>query len=195
MKRLATLAACLTMSVAGGTGQERAQPPPSFRSGVDLIQIDATALLFTSNNSHAQDFTGDRGRLLAAIDAFRPGFRGADMPPPADPDPGNRMLPAPMTEQFAYRQSLRAIRRAAEYLADVPQSRKAIVFVGVGIPVDTFNPRSEFDKTLADDTRDIYRRAERANVNISVVDPAGLDGLNAFFQTHKDVRPDASLHR
>jgi hypothetical protein len=33
----------------------------------------------------------------------------------------------------------------------VPQSRKAIVYVGVGVPIDEFNPRSVFDKRLADD--------------------------------------------
>jgi len=122
---------------------------------------DLTAVLFTTNNSHAQDFTNERSRLLAAIDAFRPGFRGADMPPPADPDPGNRMLPGRNTDEVAYRASLRTLRKAAEYLADVPQSRKAIVYVGVGVPMDTFNPRSEFDKTLRDDAKDLFRRAER----------------------------------
>ena len=143
---------------------------------------DLTAVLFTSNNSHAQDFTNDRSRLLAAIDAFRPGFRGADMPPPADPDPGNRMLPGRNTDEVAYRASLRTLRKAAEYLADVPQSRKAIVYVGVGVPMDTFNPRSEFDKTLRDDAKDLFRRAERANVNISAIDPAGLGGLDAYLR-------------
>src|SRR4029077_16603970 len=93
---------------------------------------DLTAVLFTTNNSHAQDFTHERGRLLAAINAFSPGFRGADMAPPADPDPGNRILPPPMTEQYFYLASLRTLRKAAEYLADVPQSRKAIVYIGVG---------------------------------------------------------------
>jgi len=156
---------------------------------------DLTAVLFTSNNSHAQDFTNDRSRLLAAIDGFRPGFRGADMPPPADPDPGNRMLPGRNTDEVAYRASLRTLRKAAEYLADVPQSRKAIVYVGVGVPMDTFNPRSEFDKTLRDDAKDLFRRAERANVNISAIDPAGLGGLDAYFETHKDARPDTRLHR
>ena len=76
----------------------------------------------------------------------------------------------------------------------MPQSRKAIVYIGVGVPIDTYNPRSEFDKTLRDEAIDVFRRADRANVNISAVDPAGLGGLAAYFQGHKDVRPNPSLH-
>ena len=40
---------------------------------------DLAAVVFTLNNSHAQEFTSDRVRLRAAIDTFAPGFRG--LPP------------------------------------------------------------------------------------------------------------------
>ena len=46
MTRLATLAAAswMALAVSGGARQERTPPLPSFRSSVDVIQIDASVL-------------------------------------------------------------------------------------------------------------------------------------------------------
>jgi hypothetical protein len=45
------------------------------RQEIDGIDpSDLTAVVFT-NNRHAQDFTADRGRLLAAVEKYTIGFR------------------------------------------------------------------------------------------------------------------------
>jgi|SRR5579862_452919 len=76
---------------------------------------DMAAVIFTLDDRKAQDFTNDRARLLAAIDKFSPGFGG-----------GNLFNQYP----------LNVIDKIAEYLTDVPQQRKALIFVSPGVPID-----------------------------------------------------------
>jgi len=79
---------------------------------------DLAAVVFTRDNRNSQDFTRDRARLLAAVDKFTLGFR----------DMGDASL--------YFRYSVDVVRRTVETLAKLPDRRKAIVYVGQGVPVD-----------------------------------------------------------
>ena len=42
-----------------------------------MAWMDRAAVVFTRDNRHAQDFTADRARLLAAVDSYSVGFTGS----------------------------------------------------------------------------------------------------------------------
>jgi VWFA-related protein len=129
---------------------------------------DLVAVVFTRNNSHAQDFTNDRGRLFAAIDSFvaaldlsRPqGVSGFPPwpPPPADPS------------ELA---TISGLRQIADMLTDVPHQRKVLMYISVGVGIRTFLGQSLF---LLDD---LFRFARLSNVNIYGFNPAGLGASTA----------------
>jgi hypothetical protein len=84
-----------------------------------------------------------------------------------------------------YSATLNTLRTAAEYLADLPERRKAVVFVSVGIPLDFgvagavevaggTADASGVASTLITDLTECVRAAQRANVNIYAFDPGGL---------------------
>ena len=90
------------------------------RSVIDKLgPADLMSVVFTRDNRHAQDFTADRRKLLAAVDSFTMGFRGAG---------------GPDTLWFQY--SVNALSEASNFLIALPERRKAIVYVGQGVPFD-----------------------------------------------------------
>ena len=149
----------------------------------EMGAADLAALVFTRSNREAQDFTADRARLLAAIDKFSPG--GRDLHPEEE-----------TLQEHYFISALSTLRRAAELLSAVPQRRKTLVYVSTGIPFDPdaaaevvlIRPRSENEmispvarqslhSRLKRELEDIFREAQRANVNIYSVDPSGLGGM------------------
>jgi VWFA-related protein len=71
---------------------------------------DLAAVVFTLNNSHAQDLTADRSLLRRAVDTFQPW----------GPTPQGTMM------------SLGTLRRTREFLAGLPERRSAVVYVTTG---------------------------------------------------------------
>ena len=143
---------------------------------------DLAAVIFTRDNRNAQDFTSDRTRLLAAVDKFTFGFR--DM---ADP----RRLPAPTTSTTSY--SIGVLESAVTTLSTLPDRRKAIIYIGQGLPVDfgsvsapaaaraclkTAAPprcaRQGIDGPDHHQMRRAFDRAARANVNVYTLDVCGI---------------------
>jgi VWFA-related protein len=152
----------------------------------EMGAADVAAVIFTRSNREAQDFTGDRARLIAAVDKFAPGARDLH---PADED----------QQEYYFLAALGTLRRAAELLAAVPQRRKTLVYVSTGIPFDPeaaaevvlIGPgegqraavaRRDLHNRLKDELEDIFREAQRANVNIYSVDPSGLGGMDRAVQ-------------
>ena len=80
---------------------------------------DLAAVVYTMNNKNSQDFTSDRGRLLASVDKYTGGFRGMG---------GDNSL--------YFRYSVDVVRRSVETLTKLQDRRKALVYVGQGVPVD-----------------------------------------------------------
>jgi VWFA-related protein len=157
---------------------------------------DLACVVFTRDNRNAQEFTSDRTRLLKAIDSFEFGGRTIGLPP--NPPPGFQLA-----ESNAFYQSIGTLSRVAEALADVPERRKAVVYVTVGLPAD---PETASTPVLAGGTGDdflgggeigpmlrrifdymseTYRRAQAANVNIYTVSPAGVGGMDDYIQSQR----------
>lgn len=137
---------------------------------------DLAAVVYPLDKRQGQDFTDDRARLLAAIDRWAPGM-------PDSPD--DRAGFTAMRQQFLYRSLMSTIRMLTEYLAELPNRRKAIVLVSEGIPVDLEQLNPEVDlaagvvpsgvlQVIADELRQTLAAAHRANVSIYPIDPAGL---------------------
>ena len=118
---------------------------------------DLAAVLFTSRFEHDQDFTNDRGRLLAAIDKFDYAL---------GTDPMVRLV---------------GIARDLEL---VPDRRKLVFYIGPGFP---FNARllGPAQETYGDvqgqmaqlvyRMQEVFQSARIANANIYAIDPVGLD--------------------
>jgi VWFA-related protein len=166
-----------------------------------LGPADLASVAFTRDNRHAQDFTSDRARLLKAIDSFTPGFRGqstanvasANYASAAGGGRGTGAGSAPLTdtgEDLWYLYSVGLLDRAVEYLTDVSERRKAIIYIGEGIPFDIGGVAGTFNATpsaasggasaqalqarIKEQMDDLFDRAQRSNVTIYTVDACGL---------------------
>jgi hypothetical protein len=120
------------------------------------------------------------------------GLPNLDGPPP----PG-----LVLAESAALLASVGTLSRVAESLAEVPQRRKAVIFVTVGVPVDAAGASEitivtpedgagaaeigSVSRRLMDVMKETYRRAQRANVNIYTVSPAGVGGMAAYIQSQQ----------
>jgi VWFA-related protein len=144
------------------------------RSVVERLGPDAiVAVVFTFNQAAGQEFTQDRARLFAAIDRFNGSSGG---------------LGFAMSAGTLYRLTIAKLRDVAENLAGLPQRRKAVVFVSVGLPIDiglsapalvgdlesTNLGGGEVVQRLMRDLQLTIDAAQRANVNIYGLDPGGL---------------------
>jgi VWFA-related protein len=149
-----------------------------------LAPDDLVAVIFTQNKEAGQDFTTDRARLLAAVDRFNPSLAMPTMARDGTVRPAawDRFDPALATN---YSATVNTLRRVSEYLADLPERRKALAFVSVGIPLD-FSAAGPVEalggsadltgvtQNLITDLSETLRAAQRANVNIYAFDPGGL---------------------
>ena len=123
-----------------------------------LGPTDLMAIVFTLNNRNAQDYTSDRARLLATVDKFGVGFRGN----------GDDFL--------YYRYPIEVLGKIADILAGLPEQRKALVYVGQGVPVNPEDIGSTNGRQalLIQRLREAYRKAQRANVTFYTLDTCGL---------------------
>ena len=144
------------------------------RKVVDRLgPADVASVVFTRDNRGSQDFTTDRARLLKAVDTFSGSVRGM----------GD-------TDDLWYLYSVGLLERAVDYLADLPEQRKAILYIGQGVPfnletaatpvnaVPTVAAGAVSDSALhmriKDQMTDVFDRATRSNVTIYPIDPCGL---------------------
>jgi VWFA-related protein len=135
---------------------------------------DLAAVVFTRDNRNSQDFTADRARLLAAVDKFTVGFRGMGG-----------------LDDLYLGYSVNVVESAVKVLTRLPDRRKAIIYIGQGVPVDLeaaigFNApglpssgvsaisNAGFMSRLALQMSNAFRDANRANVNVYTVDVCGL---------------------
>jgi VWFA-related protein len=138
-----------------------------------LGPADLAAVVFTRDNRRPQDFTADRARLHAAI------YRTT---------PSNlRTFQFDLTSMTYYVSSIETLWAASRLLIDIPQRRKALVYVSGGVPVN-FEEAStpvlagpgvtlagaEAQRRLVERMRAIFAEAARANVNVYTFDVCGL---------------------
>ena len=65
---------------------------------------------------------------------------------------------------------------------DRPNRRKTVILVSTGLPVSFMGGGRGCPAELADIMKDVFRRAQRANVNIYSVDPGGVNGYADYLQ-------------
>jgi VWFA-related protein len=135
---------------------------------------DLAAIVFTRDNRNSQDFTSDRARWLAAIDKFTVGFRNMGGP-----------------DDLYLGYSVNVVESAVKVLTSMPDRRKAIIYIGQGVPVDleaaagfatpgipeggvSGLSNAGFMSRLAYQMSNAFRDASRANVNVYPVDVCGL---------------------
>jgi VWFA-related protein len=132
---------------------------------------DLASVVFTRDNRPAQNFTRDRQRLYAAIDALE--SAGYEPAPGGETSPYNQQL---------FLSTLSTLTRAVDYLAAVPERRKALIYVSIGVPLNfrEFAKPASIMGDLNLMARELTRRAQRGSVNIYAVDPGGLDGVRSY---------------
>jgi VWFA-related protein len=136
-----------------------------------LRPADLAAVYFTRLHTGAQDFTSDHAKLQAAIDTFVP-FRS-----PID----SRDVEY---NDYILRNSFDRIQTIAKALSALPGRRKALFYFGVGVRMPNPNKVLEFAQLTQ-----IFRDAQRANLNIFPIDPSGLTGLDDFGATESGLPP------
>ena len=82
------------------------------------------------------------------------------------------------------RNSFDRIETIAKALAAIPGRRKALFYFGVGVRMPDANTSLEFFHLTQ-----IFRDAQRANLNIYPIDPSGLTGLDDFGATASGLPP------
>ena len=77
----------------------------------------------------------------------------------------------------------------ADWLAVVPQRRKALVWVSVGVPLNMREARvpASANSVMFDRLKTALDRALRAHVNIYTIDPGGLDGLRFHIEARQQM--------
>ena len=140
---------------------------------------DLAAVIFTRDNRSSQDFTADRGRLRAAVDKFSVGFRDMSSVPSA-------------SDALYLTYSVNVVEAAVDTLSTMPDRRKAIVYIGQGIPLNlgdlapVNNPGlgaagTQSGLSLQGATGALqqrllraFERAGRGNANVYTIDACGL---------------------
>jgi VWFA-related protein len=156
-----------------------------------LSPIDQAAVVFSKGSLAAQDFTSDRARLRASVEALNAGYArytlGWDM---VDPVTG---LPVMDNDAGLRQDSMRTLQFVAETLIAAPQRRKILVHVSPGITADWSSVAApgnirraqtmalvEANKGLVAEMPGLLRRMQQANVTMYPVDPCGLGGLESY---------------
>jgi VWFA-related protein len=156
-----------------------------------LSPADRMAVVLTTESKHAQDFTNSRAKLLAAVDQMRPGFAtyffGWDDYTPPVP---LAWQPAVQTDNDipVRENAFSTLVAVADALMAAPDRRKVLVYISPGIPVNagTTGPKladgsglasHEANKRLAAEMPELFRRMQRANINVYPIDPTGTAGM------------------
>jgi VWFA-related protein len=171
---------------------------------------DVAAVVYTSgSNDRAQEFTGSRSLLLAAVNRFV----GQKLPSAATATAEQDMLremtgaaatgqdPDAMERAHKDRQLLAKLRTLSDYLSGVHGRRKSIVLFSEGIDTDYSAGRVDVGRRtdavqrsagadLLQELQSTVGAAGRANVSIYTVDPRGLVALEAFESTMSAQRLD-----
>jgi VWFA-related protein len=172
-------------------------PSPLFVSNAKLIArrivdrlsvADRAAVVFTRHSRNGQDFTTSRTRLVTAIETLSSGFNFTG-------GLGSRATP----DDYWWESSVITLLTVAKYLAEVPDRRKVLVYISVGLPIDTgilagvqlgaggLSP-SESQRRILNLLDLAFRHAQAANVSVYPIDPGGLAGLEGFYMGARRMR-------
>jgi VWFA-related protein len=147
---------------------------------------DLVAVVFTADSRQAQDFTSDRTKLLATLNRFSPGlayWKNPTLGLPFGSAPLVDLAPdlRKQDEQF-WLGSVNTLRNIVNTLIAIPHSRKALIWVTPGVPLDmqAVATGKDVPSRVAALTKEVADTARRANVPIYPIDPSGLGGLESY---------------
>jgi VWFA-related protein len=137
------------------------------RAIVDQLgPADQAAVVYTADNRKSQDFTSDRRVLRSVVERYV----DTSMPP-----------------QLRANYAIGTVRRAVQGLIDIPHRRKALIFVssvglgliasgnlGIGL-MGGMAEEAAADRDRLRDIGDMVYHAQRSNVTVYTVNPAGLE--------------------
>jgi VWFA-related protein len=157
---------------------------------------DLAAVAFTGGGT-PQDFTADRGRLLRAIDVANPGrelpesFREVDARMRSQLAELGITLPDVDNTGACYCGLcvMESITHVANSVRDVPRRRKALLFIGTNIAVQSVDPDCGSRLSRARET--LFDALDLANLTVHAIDPMGLESLALgadSVTTGRDVR-------
>jgi VWFA-related protein len=156
------------------------------REVIDLLgPSDLAAVIYPRDAGKSEDFTADRDKLLAAVDKFVPHPITWMQPTLPGVGPGGGDMPyrtssvLSMSTCERMQPTIPALDTVTSRMASVPKRRKTIFFVSPGVPL-RFGSRDECQFLLGEQMKDVFRKAQRANVNIYGVDPAGAGGYENY---------------
>ncbi len=158
---------------------------------------DMAAIVYAQNAGRTQDFTSDRAKLLDAIDRFQPAGLDWIGPTPSAPARfgGDMQQWSPTLARSPCMRGEPAIPTldtVASRLATAPGRRKALMFISVGVAV-SLSASDACGGQLADVMKGVFRKAQRANVNIYAIDPAGLGGYQQYLRYRAARGPEATV--
>lgn len=148
---------------------------------------DMAAVIYAQNAGRTQDFTSDRRRLLEAIDRFQPSGLDWFGTPQSTGLAGGGDLAQPWRPMLARSPCMRAepavptLDTVTSRLATAPGRRKAVMFISVGVAV-SLSATDACGSQLADVIKDVFRTAQRANINIYPIDPSGVGGYEQYLR-------------
>jgi len=148
---------------------------------------DIAAVVFPFKAGRTEDFTHDRVKLLAAVDRFEPEqpmYRTLEPQYPSQREGDIRRYSPVLGRDpcFQLEPVIPTLRSVTARLATVPNRRKALFFVSVGLPTKFTPGRTRCQGLLYDEMRRMFETAQRFNVNIHAIDPAGAAGYQRFLQ-------------
>ena len=144
---------------------------------------DQAAVIATSGRDSTQaEFTGDKARLIQAIDTFFPQSEQSASSLAVEGSM-QRALNGPVgggsgpIREIKARAAMEKLSNAARALAQIPRRRKAMLLVSEGLPVSVDDLISSPNASGTwSALRDFIHTAQRSNVAVYPVDPCGLSG-------------------
>jgi VWFA-related protein len=165
----------------------------------ELGPSDMAAVVYAHQGGRSQDFTSDRTKLLEAIDRFQPVTLDLRTPTPTGMGPGGgdmiqRWSPTLMRSSCMRNEpAVPTLDTVASRMATAPGRRKALVFLSIGVAM-SLTAGSGCGGELNAVMRDVYRKAQRANVNIYAIDPTGRGGYVDYLRASEVRRQqDAAM--
>jgi VWFA-related protein len=140
---------------------------------------DLAAVVYTLHKRDGQPFTRDRSRLIAAVDRFNAATDAAvAMGREIDAVPSRTFFDSfNVMAGTLYLSLVDTLRGLIGSLATIPDRRKALVLIGVGMPFDgeaVMTDSSGLARQISAELNECYREAQRANVNVYPFDSGGL---------------------
>jgi len=160
-----------------------------------LAPGDLAAVVYSMNASAGQTFTRDRARLLAAVDRFSGNLVNTN---------ANTFDAFDRAAGGMYLRAVDTLRSVAEHLTRLPNRRKSLIWVSVGLPLDwklaqpaELSFENPGDGTVSGQVLDITRSlqqmfaaSQRANLNVYSVYTGGLRAPNDLAAPSADeLRP------